>query len=247
MFRKVLQPLYTLYVVLTFLISLIIVFPLVALVSTGNSIKARRGIYGILKTWSTIWLALIGMPLVKRGVRPAKGRYIVVANHISYMDTIVIFPAMPGYFRVLGKKEFARIPVVGFIYKQLVILVDRSNNVSRAISMRLMWRVLRREGSIMIFPEGTFNETDAPLKSFYDGAFRLALTTGADILPIVFPDTLHRWHYSHWWKMWPGRNRVVYLPPVPVAGMTLEQLPELKTRVYGLMEAELQKYRQPRQ
>ena len=242
MLRKIVQPFYTAFVVITFLISLSIVFPLVALVSLGNSAKSRRGIYGILRTWSTLWLWLIGMPVRKKGIVPLQGRFVIVANHISYLDTIVIFPALPGYFRVLGKKEFARIPLVGFIYKQIVILVDRSNNVSRAISMRLMWRVLRKEGNIMIFPEGTFNETGAPLKSFYDGAFRLALTTGTAILPVVFPDTLHRWHHSSWWKLWPGKNRAVFLPPVSVEGMAMDDLPELKDRVYKAMEAELMKY-----
>lgn len=242
MLRKILQPFYTAFVVFTFLISLSIVFPLVALVSLGNSAKSRRGIYNILRIWSTLWLWLIGMPLRKTGSAPQQGRYVIVANHISYLDTIVIFPALPGYFRVLGKKEFARIPLVGFIYKQIVILVDRSNNVSRAISMRLMWRVLRKEGNVMIFPEGTFNETGAPLKSFYDGAFRLALTTGTDVLPVLFPDTLQRWHYSAWWKLWPGKNRAVFLPPISVRELTMNDLPELKDRVYKAMEAELMKY-----
>lgn len=241
MIKKILQPFYTAYVIAIFLACLVVVFPLVALASLGNNTAGRVLINRILKTWSYFWLFIIGMPLRKIGRQP-EGRYIVVANHISYMDTLVIFPTIRGYFRVLGKKEFAKIPILGFIYKQVVILVDRSNNISRAISMRLMWRVLRKEGSIILFPEGTFNETDAPLKSFYDGAFRLALTTGVDILPVIFPDTQYRWHYSGWWKLWPGRNRVIYLPPVSPMGMTMSQLPELKEAVYKAMEDALIRY-----
>ena len=121
-------------------------------------------------------------------------------------------------------------------------MVDRNNIHSRARSLRLLWRVLHHEGHIIIFPEGTFNETGKPLKDFYDGAFRLAINTQVPILPIIFPDTQYRWHYSAWWKLWPGKNRAIYLTPVEVAGLTLDNLPALKQEVYSLMESELLKY-----
>ena len=109
--------------------------------------------------------------------------------------------------------------------------------------MKLMWRVLKNEADIIIFPEGTFNETDAPLKEFYNGAFKLAISSQTPILPMLFPDTVNRWHYSAWWKLWPGINRVIYLDAVPVAGMTVADIPMLKDKVYALMEAELLKYK----
>jgi 1-acyl-sn-glycerol-3-phosphate acyltransferase len=182
---------------------------------------------------------MIGMPVTLSGRRPPKGRYVVVANHISYLDSFVIFPAIPGYFRPLGKKEISKIPVVGFIYKQIVIMVDRSDVHSRAKSLRLLWRVLHHEGHIIIFPEGSFNETAQPLKEFYDGAFRLAINTQTAIFPMILPDTVNRWNYKGWWRLWPGKNRVVYLEPVAVKGMTMADLPELKNRVYNAMQEAL--------
>ncbi len=242
MFRTILQPFYAFFVAATFLASLVIVLPLVALFSLGNSFAARRAIHAVIRVWSVLWLWLIGMPVRAEGEPMPEGRYIVVANHISYLDTLVIFPAIKGYFRPLGKKEIVKIPIVGFIYKQIVILVDRGSAQSRAKSMKLMWRVLKNEGNIVIFPEGTFNETGAALKDFYDGAFRLALTTGTDILPLLLPDTSERWHYSGWWKLWPGRNRVKFLEPVSVAGMTMADLAALKQETYRKMEAGLVAY-----
>lgn len=238
MVRSLLQPFYTAFVALTFIISVVVAFPVFFLVGLGNNSSARRVILLIIQYWSKGWLWLIGMPVKVIGKMP-EGRYVIVANHISYMDTLVIFPAIPAYFRPLGKKEISRIPLIGFIYKQIVILVDRSSAASRSKSMRLMWRVLRNDGSILIFPEGTFNETGAPLKSFYDGAFRLALNTGTDILPLILPDTVHRWHYSAWWKIWPGRNHAIFLPPVTAEG---KDMVTLKQEVYDKMEAELKKY-----
>ncbi len=242
MYKKILQPIYAAYVASTFAASILVAFPFFLIISTGNNVAARKAIYTIVRYWSTGWLWLIGMPVRVLGKRPPNGKYVVVANHISYMDTLVIFPGIPGYFRALGKKEVSKIPVVGFIYKQLVIMVDRSSPHSRARSMRLLWRVLHHESNIIIFPEGTFNETGELLKDFYDGAFRLAINTQTPIFPIVLPDTVDRWHYSGWWKLWPGKNRVVYLKPVEVAGMTLADLPELKQKVYNVMAEGLRKH-----
>ncbi len=244
MLRKILQPFYTAYVLLSFVISLLIAFPFFALISIGNNIAARKAIYTIIRYWSQAWLWLIGMPVKLIGPKPPKGKYVVVANHISYMDTLVIFPSIPSYFRALGKKEISKIPVLGFVYKQIVVLVDRSRANSRANSMRLMWSVLKYESNIVIFPEGTFNETASPLKDFYDGAFRLAINAQTPILPMILVDTVDRWHFSHWWKLWPGKNRVVYMQPVEVAGLQLADLPALKQKVYVEMEAALRKYRQ---
>ncbi len=236
MFRKVVQPFYTLYVALTFTVSILLALPVIAAMGLGNSVRARSAIHSFIRLWSKCWLWAIGMSVKVSGPAPPSGRYIVVANHISYLDTLVIFPAIPGHFRPLGKKEISKIPVIGFIYKQIVIMVDRSSAVSRSISMRLMWRVLKKEGNIVIFPEGTFNETEAPLKEFFDGAFRLAITTQTDILPLVLPDTVDRWHFSHWWKLWPGKNRAEFLKPISVQGMEMSQLKELKAKVYSDME-----------
>lgn len=237
--RKIIQPFYTIWALATFIASVLIAFPFFALISIGNNAKARKAIWWIIHNWAKFWLLIIGMPMRRQGKRPPAGKYVVIANHISYLDAIVIFPGIPGYFRALGKKEFSKIPVIGFIYKQIVLMVDRSSPHSRAKSMRLMWRALRRECSILIFPEGTFNETGEPFKEFYDGAFRLAINAQTSILPMLLPDTVNRWHYSAWWKLWPGRNRVVYMEPVSVEGMTVADIPTLKENVRQLMAEKL--------
>lgn len=98
-----------------------------------------------------------------------------------------------------------------------------------------MWRAIKNESHITIFPEGTFNENDTPLKEFFDGAFRLAINTQVPVLPLLLPDTVNRWHYSGWYKLWPGRNRAIFMEPIPTTGMTIEDLPTLKEQVHRLM------------
>jgi 1-acyl-sn-glycerol-3-phosphate acyltransferase len=102
---------------------------------------------------------------------------------------------------------------------------------------------LKRNVSIFIFPEGTLNETGAPLKEFFDGAFRLAIEMQTPIKPLLFIDTVDRLHYSSLFKLTPGPNRVVHLPEVPVAGLTMSDLKDLKQRVHGMMEDGMRRYR----
>lgn len=161
----------------------------------------------------------------------------MVANHISYIDTPLIFRTIPFFVRPLAKAELAKIPLFGFLYRQMAVLVDRSDSASKYKSIHSLRRALQREGSIFIFPEGTFNETGEPLKFFYDGAFRLALRTGTPILPVIFPDADKRWHYSSFWKWSPGINRAIFLPEVPVTGFATDDVAGLKQKVFDLMWA----------
>lgn len=233
---RLLQPFYSAWVVLVFLLSLLVAFPFIFFIGLWDKPPARRVIWYIVHYWSRGWLLLTGMPVRRIGQEPGPGKCVYVANHISYLDTVLIYAAIPHYFRTLAKKEMAKIPVFGYVYKQMAILVDRSSAEGRAKSMRLMWRVLKYESNIAVFPEGTFNETGAPLKQFYDGAFRLAIRSQVEIVPMVFPDTVHRWHYSTALGLKPGRNRVVYLEPIPTKGLTMQDLPNLKQKVYTTME-----------
>ena len=236
MLRKVLQPFYTAYVSLTFIAGFLLCFPFIVLISLPRSAASRRALYVLVKYFTKSWLWIIGMPAKICGPLPPPGRYVAVANHISYLDTVLIFAGLPFYFHALGKKEMGSIPLFGYLYRQIVVMVDRENDKSRAASMRHMEYTLKNESSILIFPEGTFNETEALLKDFYSGAFRLAANTGTPVLPVLFPDTVHRWHYSAWWKMWPGRNRVIFLPLIAPAGDTHNDAEVLKQHVYAAME-----------
>lgn len=103
--------------------------------------------------------------------------YIFVANHISLLDVPAVAMATPNTFKFLAKHELTRIPLLGYIIKNLYFSVKRKDKEDRARSMDAMKDCLDRGVSLFIFPEGTRNKTDKPLADFYDGAFKLALYT----------------------------------------------------------------------
>lgn len=239
MLRTILQPFYTLYVVIVFVATLLLVLPFYLLFSIFNNSFGRKLIWRLTWLWAKIWLRLTGMWVNTHGALPHNKKYIVIANHISYLDPIVVYDVIPFFFRPLAKHELSKIPVFGFIYAQIALLVDRSSAPKRANSMLQMHKTLKEECSIFMYPEGTFNESAEPMKSFYDGAFRLAVDTQTDILPIIFPDTHKRWTNTHWWKMWPGKNRAYILPPFAVAQLSTEDIPKLKEEVRAIMSQKL--------
>ena len=94
-----------------------------------------------------------------------------------------------------------------------------------------------------MFPEGTFNETNAPLKDFYDGAFRIAIETKTAVKPVLFLDAYDRMHYKSILSLTPGISRSVFLDEISVEGLTLKDVQRLKEKTYAIMEEALRRYR----
>src|SRR5690606_9738065 len=163
-------------------------------------------------------------------------KYIIVANHISYLDIPMLVKVFRKPLRPLGKIAMTRIPVFGFIYKYAIVTVDRSDAQHRALSLRLLRSILNKGISIFVFPEGTFIETTQPLKDLFNGAFKLAIETQTPVKPVLFLDTYRRMHYRSVFSLNPGKSRAVYLAEIPVEGMSLADLPALKQIVYEKME-----------
>ncbi|WP_353549753.1 lysophospholipid acyltransferase family protein [Sediminibacterium sp. KACHI17] len=240
-----LQFLYCVYAFILFVIIMLLVFPFVMLSLLFGKITGGNLIYQLCMIWAKIWYFLIGIShkeIYEFPHDPTK-QYIFVANHISYMDIppLVLIAHQP--IRILGKYEMVKIPVFGWIYRAAVVLVDRKNAETRSKSVRALKSALRHGISIFIFPEGTFNVTPTPLKDFFDGAFRIAIETETPIKPVLLVDTLERLHYDSIFSLTPGKSRVVFLDEIPVKGLTMKDIPLLKEKVYGIMDAGLRRYR----
>lgn len=237
--------LYFLYAAVIFVALMLLVVPVVIVASFFGKIRGGNIIYKACQWWTDIWFFCIGIRHrdIYETPHNKNEQYIFVANHISYLDIPVIVKAVRQPVRILGKAEMGKVPVFGFIYRNAAVTVDRSSAENRAKSVRILKSVIRRGISIFIFPEGTFNESDEPLRSFYDGAFRIAIETQTPIKPLLFLDTYARQHYKSVLSLNPGRSRSIFLASVPVEGLTQKDLPVLKEKVYSLMAEALRKYK----
>lgn len=242
---KLVQIIYSLYAALLFILLMLFFFPFVVVASFFGKIKGGNFIYRLCSYWSDIWFFMIGV-YVKRimeSPRDTAPQYIFVANHISYMDVPMIVKVIRQPVRALGKAEMSKVPVFGFLYRNTVVMVDRGNADNRAKSVITLKSVVKKGISIFIFPEGTFNMTGAPLKEFYDGAFKIAIETQTALKPVIFPDTLDRLHHNSIFSFTPGKCRAVFLDSIPVEGLTVNDVQALKAEVFKKMEDALKKMR----
>jgi 1-acyl-sn-glycerol-3-phosphate acyltransferase len=199
-----------------FAIIILLLFPVLPFGMLLGRIRGGNFMYRAFRVCGNIWLVLIGIPhkTYYEAYPDPNEQYIFVANHIAYLDAVVIISSVKHDFRPIGKYELLKVPVFGQLYKFCVITVNRSNQEDRARSLNDLRKVLAKGISILVFPEGTFNMGDTPLKEMYDGAFKLAIETGKKIQPILFLDTYDRMHYRHLFTLNPGKSRAIYLTPI---------------------------------
>lgn len=194
---------------------------------TDIMIKISRG-------WMAFFFFSTGLRLKIRGrenFQPGQN-YIITCNHRSLMDVPITSPGIPGANKTIAKASMARIPLFGIIYKRGSILVDRRSDASRKDSYRAMRWVLETGMHMCIYPEGTRNRTNKPLKDFHDGAFRLAADSGKPIMPTVIlgTDKVLPSDKSFWF--WPSRLEMHFLKPVEMTpGVNAATLKEKVFRI----------------
>lgn len=238
--------LFTVYAFLIFIGFLFLIFPLVIIASFFGKINGGNFIYRLCHIWADFFLLMTG--IVHRNIyevpHDRSKHYVFVFNHISYMDIPIILKTIRWqHIRVLGKAEMAKIPIFGFLYRAAVVMVERGDPEKRARSVEQLKSVLRKNISIVIAPEGTFNMTHKPLKEFYDGAFKVAIETQTPVKPVLFLDAYDRMGYESIFSITPGRSRSVYLEEIPVEGLTLDHVDFLREKVYAIMEEKLIAYK----
>ena len=199
------------------------------------------------------FLRLVGVAIAKlspfwrfgvegRAVAPA-GKTVVVGNHESQADPFLI-SHLPWEMKWLAKASLFRIPVAGWgMWLAGDVPVRRGEQQSARGAMAICRRWLERGVPVMIFPEGTRSQTDE-LLPFKDGAFRLAIETGADVLPIALSGT-RKSLPKHSWRFQPARARVTVGAPIATAGMTVADVPRLREQAREQilrLRAQLQKH-----
>src|SRR5690554_2580661 len=127
----------------------------------------------------------IGSPIRTEGPAPPDGGCVVVANHSSYLDGMILTAALPPRFTFLIKREMAHVPLAGFILKRLGSkFVDRADAKNRRQTARDLVASAGNGDALALFPEGTFDARPG-LKPFHSGAFGAAWRGGLPIVPVV--------------------------------------------------------------
>jgi 1-acyl-sn-glycerol-3-phosphate acyltransferase len=164
--------------------------------------------------------------------------YVMVANHQSLLDILVLFRLF-AHYKWVSKIENFRVPCIGWnMSLNRYIKLRRGDKESVAAMMDACEKTLAEGNSIMMFPEGT-RSPDGRLKAFKHGAFTLAQRMRAPILPIVVEgtaDALPKRGY-----VLQGRHaiRIRVLDAIPYAGFANDSVEALTDRVRAIFAAEL--------
>ncbi|MDQ6761345.1 MAG: 1-acyl-sn-glycerol-3-phosphate acyltransferase [Bacteroidota bacterium] len=233
--KDVLARIFALWAMIVFIVTMIPVVIIMWIIGLVNEPKRTRIFRITSKIWMQVFFFLSGCRLKVIGKEHfAKGQiYIVISNHNSLMDVPLTTPFIPGPNKTIAKVEMSKIPVFGLIYKRGSILVDRLNKNSRQQSFKLMKDVLKMEMHVCIYPEGTRNKTELPLKAFHDGAFRLAVETGTPIIPTLLFNTKKVLPPGKVFFFWPSKMELHFLSPVLIN--TKDNYEAIKEKIYLLM------------
>lgn len=238
--KKILSRFFAVWALIVFIITML---PIALLIWGIGIIKDPKRTYYfriISKIWMHIFFFLTGCSLKVKGKKNFKSgeKYIVVCNHNSLMDVPLSTPFIPGANKTIAKAEMAKIPIFGLIYKRGSVLVDRNDKNSRKNSFKKMKEVLNLGMHMCIYPEGTRNKSEMPLKEFHDGAFKLAVETETDILPALIFNTKKVLPPGEVFFFWPLKMELHFLPPVPVTKfddfeLVKQKLHKMMSEYYG--------------
>jgi 1-acyl-sn-glycerol-3-phosphate acyltransferase len=168
--------------------------------------------------------------------------YMIVANHTSMLDIMLMLAIVKNPFVFVGKQELARIPLFGFFYKRTCILVDRGCAKSRREVFDAAQHRINRGLSICIFPEGGVPDDESiVLDHFKDGAFRLAIEHQIPIVPITFPDNKKRFSYT-FFSGSPGLIRAYVHDVVETKGLTNDSKKVIKEKVHAIILKKLSNF-----
>jgi len=237
--QKVLSAIFLLYAAIIFIVLMFVALPFVLIFSAILPIDTgKRAILAVLRTWAWLFsiLSFFWVTTKNKSNVDRSKSHIYVGNHGSYLDAVVVCLSIPQYFSALGKIEITTVPVFGLIYKRIVVLIDRSSKESREQSVAALKKDISNGQSVLIFAEGTMNQTEKPLADFYDGAFRIAIETQTPVIPFVMINNRKLLPRKDPLKARPGLITTVLLPEISVTGLTLDDVTSLKKSVYDMME-----------
>ena len=182
-------------------------------------------------------LAAVGAPLSTAGLdRIPRGNAMLVFNHSSYMDALVLSAVLPGEPLYVVKRELARQFFAGPFLRRLgVLFVDRYEISASLADTEAITSAARQGRNVVFFPEGTFTRRPG-LSAFYLGAFKVAADAGLPVLPGIVRGTRTMLRSDQWFPRWTPLS-VRIENPIKPSGTDFAALVQLRDAVRNVVLA----------
>jgi 1-acyl-sn-glycerol-3-phosphate acyltransferase len=200
------------------------------LVSLGE--KSGRVQHGIARIWARgcLWASWSSLTIVGADNFRKHKVAVFASNHTSYMDTPVIFAAIPFQFRILARKSLWSWPFIGWwLNRSGQMPIDTENPQATLSSLGGGVKALRSGMPLFVFPEGG-RTTEGQLQPFLSGAAYMAIRAQVPLVPIALSGVydllpIHTHHF------YPGKLMLHVGDPIETKGMTVRQMDELTERL----------------
>jgi 1-acyl-sn-glycerol-3-phosphate acyltransferase len=199
--------------------------------------KSGRAQHRIARLWARIAVRVSLSRLTIEGAENLHRHPVAVyaSNHTSYMDTPVIFAALPFQFRILAKKELWQMPFIGwYLERSGQMPIDTANPHATRASLGEGVKVLRAGMPLFVFPEGGRTATGR-LQPFLSGAAYLAIRAQVPLVPIALSGVydllpIHTRHF------YPSKLKLRVGEPIETTGMSVRQTGELTKRLRNAIQ-----------
>ena len=233
-FYNVFRLIWRVWFYVFFGLSLIIMTPVLLLLTISE--KQYPFLYKIIRAFSKTLIFVMGFRLKKQIEEPldTTQSYMFCPNHTSMLDPFILISMVKKPIVFVGKAELKNIPVFGFFYKRICILVDRSDQKSRKEVYFSAKRRLKNGTSVAIFPEGMVPQEDIILSPFKNGAFSLAIEHQIPIVPATYFDCKRFFSWTYF-KGRPGTIRIKQHKPIFTKGLERKDTNIIKEKTFDVL------------
>lgn len=241
--EKIFIYLWTFWAGIVFFVILTLCIPIIVVPVLLHQEKLKVKAWKLVRYAAKLILVLWGIKLEVKNkhLMDAKGQYIFVPNHRSYLDAVTVGSSIPNHIKYLGKAEILSWPILGFILKHYNIPVQRNNAGSRHLSLEQMNELVKSGASLGIFPEGTCNTTKKLLKEFHEGAFKIAVPNKIPIVPITVIGTGELMPRNGI-LLKPGKVILYWHKPIETSTLQEKDIPQLSLQVQQILIDDLKQY-----
>jgi len=224
-------------------VNYLVLIPLMALATTSFGClslltscwdHSGRQQHAIARAWACVMLRISLSPVRLVGLEnlPEPRTAVYAANHLSYMDTPVLFAKLPFQFRILAKRGLWKVPFIGWhLHRSGQVPVDQTNARSSIMSLNGGVTALKAGLPLLIFPEGGRSATGEP-QSFLSGGAFMAIRAQVPLVPVTVVGTyellpIHSYHLR------PRPLLVIVGEPIATTGLTTREADALTERAYN--------------